>query len=354
MLFAQFILISLDLYVSHNFAIRRGVKQGCPLSPGLFNAILQFVMQKLQDQIRQLGIGLNIHDQHLSNLRFADDILLLATSQDDAICMLEILVLELEEIGLILNPNKTKMLTTELHDHDFVFLQNGSKIDVIRDHASHKWLGKAICFTKGSLHCHAIDSRIAAATRAFYAKKHILCAKHIPIGARLRYFNSTISQIACFARSSTTLTRQDSHKLDVAFRSLARKVVGHPSSWDYTRPYHELLHATHERLTHFCKQSNISSWSVIARTRQWQFIGNVMRGDSRKWCFQLFRWIPLGERARGRPRMRFQDQFDLYWDHMKAVARSANLRARDHWIDAIDDHKRWAKQLPSFIEYHAL
>ena len=136
--------------VSHNFAIKRGVKQGCPLSPGLFNAILQFVMQKWQDQIRQLGIGLNIHDQHLSNLRFADDILLLATSQDDAICMLEILVLELEEIGLILNSNKTKMLTTELHDHDFVFLQNGSKIHTIRDHASHKWLGD-------SLYCFAID-----------------------------------------------------------------------------------------------------------------------------------------------------------------------------------------------------
>ena len=49
--------------------------------------------------------------------------------------MLEILVLELEEINLILNPNKTKLLTTELHDHDFVFLQNRFKIDVIRDHA---------------------------------------------------------------------------------------------------------------------------------------------------------------------------------------------------------------------------
>ena len=87
------------------------------------------------------------------------------------------LVLELEEIGLILNPNKTQLLTTELHDHDFVFLQNWSKIDVIRDHASHKLLGKAICFTKASLHCHAIDSRIVAAIRSFYAKKHILCAK---------------------------------------------------------------------------------------------------------------------------------------------------------------------------------
>ena len=80
----------------------------------------------------------------------------------------------------------------------------------------------------------------------------------------------------------------------------------------------------------------------------------MMRGDPRKWCFQLFRWILLGERTRGRPRMGFQDQLDLYWDHMKAVARSANLRARDHWNASIHDQKRWAKQLPSFIEYHAL
>ena len=76
--------------VSHHFAIKRGVKQGCPLSPGLFNAVLQLVIQKWQDQIRQLGIGLNIHDQHLSNPRIADDMLLLATFQDDTICMLEI------------------------------------------------------------------------------------------------------------------------------------------------------------------------------------------------------------------------------------------------------------------------
>ena len=170
---------------SHNtsapFPIQRGVKQGCPLSPGLFNAILQFVMERWEQQIHDLGIGLDVNDRHLSNLRFADDILLLATSKDDAICMLEILTLELAEIGFILNTKKTKVLTTQVHDFDHIVLHDGSHIDVTADFECHRWLGKAICFSKGWIHYHAIESRIAAATRAFYAKKHILCAKNIPI-----------------------------------------------------------------------------------------------------------------------------------------------------------------------------
>ena len=128
-------------------------------------------MQRWEEQIRRLGIGLNIHDSHLCNLRFADDILLLATNRDDAVYMLEILILELKEIGLILNPSKTQFLTTELHDFDHIILHDGSRIGVINDHKCYKWLGKSICFTKRSLRCHAVSSRIAAAMRRFHVKK---------------------------------------------------------------------------------------------------------------------------------------------------------------------------------------
>ena len=57
--------------------------------------------------------------------------------------------------------------------------------------------------------------------RAFYANKYIFCAKNVSIGTQLRYFNSTVSQIACFAGSSTTLSVQDCHKLDIAFRVIS-------------------------------------------------------------------------------------------------------------------------------------
>ena len=57
--------------------------------------MLQLVMQKQQDQIQHLIIHMNNYDHYLLNLLFADDILLFATSQEDAIRTLEILMLEL-------------------------------------------------------------------------------------------------------------------------------------------------------------------------------------------------------------------------------------------------------------------
>ena len=89
-------------------------------------------MERWEHQIHDLGIGLDVNDRHLPNLRFADDILLLATSSDDAICMLEILTFEFTEIGLILYTKKTKVLTTQMYDFDHIVLHD----DVI---ANFKW-----------------------------------------------------------------------------------------------------------------------------------------------------------------------------------------------------------------------
>ena len=62
--------------------------------------------------------------------------------------MLETLTLELAETSLIFNSKKTKVLTTEVHDFDHIVLRDGSHIDVIADFECHRWLGKAICFSK--------------------------------------------------------------------------------------------------------------------------------------------------------------------------------------------------------------
>ncbi|GBP35411.1 Retrovirus-related Pol polyprotein from type-1 retrotransposable element R2 [Eumeta japonica] len=58
--------------LGETFQVKRGVRQGDPMSPKLFSAVLQNTFRKLiWDQH-----GLNIDGQKLNHLRFADDIVL--------------------------------------------------------------------------------------------------------------------------------------------------------------------------------------------------------------------------------------------------------------------------------------
>eukprot|EP00973_Karenia_brevis_P045509 6302638-Karenia_brevis.AAC.1 len=66
---------------SRAFRIERGTKQGDPLSPALFNAVLEDVVRPLQTSWRRRGFGIRVRGTCLTNLRFADDIMLCATSR---------------------------------------------------------------------------------------------------------------------------------------------------------------------------------------------------------------------------------------------------------------------------------
>ena len=70
---------------SEIFDIQKGSKQGDPLSSLLFNTVLQYALKNvvLKWQ-RKKGMGIYLSDQDrdcLTNLRFADDVMLFATSK---------------------------------------------------------------------------------------------------------------------------------------------------------------------------------------------------------------------------------------------------------------------------------
>ena len=69
--------------ISKDFEIKRGTKQGDPISPILFNAVLEAVMRKLKQQwvAKAHGVRVGIgQPRNLQNLRFAHDILLVGKS----------------------------------------------------------------------------------------------------------------------------------------------------------------------------------------------------------------------------------------------------------------------------------
>ena len=88
------------------FQIGKGVHQGCILSPCLFNFYAEYIMRNAGLEEAQAGI--KIAGRNINNLRYADDITLMAESKE-----LKSLLLKLKEgsekVDLKLNIQKTKI-----------------------------------------------------------------------------------------------------------------------------------------------------------------------------------------------------------------------------------------------------
>ena len=63
------------------FQIGKGVLQGCILSPCLFNLYAEYIMQNARLDEAQAGI--KIARRNINNLRNADDIILMAESEEE-------------------------------------------------------------------------------------------------------------------------------------------------------------------------------------------------------------------------------------------------------------------------------
>ena len=63
------------------FQIGKGVHQGCILSPCLFNLYAEYIMRNAGLEEAQAGI--KIARRNIKNLRYADDITLMAESEEE-------------------------------------------------------------------------------------------------------------------------------------------------------------------------------------------------------------------------------------------------------------------------------
>ena len=85
--------------------IKKGVCQGCILSPCLFNLYPEYITQNARLDEAQAGI--KIAGRNINNLRYADDTTLMAESEEELTSLLMKVKEESEKVGLKLNIQKT-------------------------------------------------------------------------------------------------------------------------------------------------------------------------------------------------------------------------------------------------------
>ena len=104
------VLICISL-VTDWFQIGKGVRQGCILSPCLFNLCAEYIMRNAGLEEAQAGI--KIAGRNINNLRYADDTTLITESEEELKSLLMKVKEESEKVRLKLSIWKTKIMASD-------------------------------------------------------------------------------------------------------------------------------------------------------------------------------------------------------------------------------------------------
>ena len=270
-----------------------GVRQGCILSPTLFNIFLEEIMtEALEKHHGTVSIG----GRTITNLRFADDIDGLAGDEEE----LEALAECMEINGMEINADKTKVMTSN---------SNGIQNDInINDHAfdtvsTFKYLGSIIS-EEGSK--PEILARTAQATAAMTKLKRIWKDKNIQQSSKVRLVRALVISIFLYACESWTLTAELERRIGAMEMRCYRKLLGitylDRVTNDNVRrmireaigPYDELLSIGKKRKLrwygHVMRSTGLSK-TILQGTLE----GTRRRGGQRrKWEDDITKWTGLG------------------------------------------------------------
>ena len=152
--------IRVESELSEWFNIKKRVRQGCPISPVCFNFYLEEVMRRTADEMS--WVGMRISGKYLNNLRFADDVVLIATSPERLQALIDEVDRVSKEFQLEISTSKTKIMATTNEPQQLLIRCRGEPLTQVE---KFKYLGVII---EQKADCsYEIRARLGAARSAF-------------------------------------------------------------------------------------------------------------------------------------------------------------------------------------------
>ena len=302
---------------SRSFPYLRGVKQGDPISGLLFVSVLEICFRNL-DKIwktanrrrrgQYFGMVVDEPDDPLLSLRFADDVALVAQSQSDVTKMLGHLRLEALKYGLVMNMDKTKVLTTAGAGAARVKLGD-AYVNVLNPDQSEKYLGRKLNLQNQAQ--VELTNRLQSAWATFTKYKEVFRSRWCTFSLKMKMFDALVTPVVLYGAGSWTLTKEMETQLQTTRRRMLRDMLGARRQAGETWVEH--IKRTTEIAEEKSKALGYDTWTVGFRKKKWRLAGKVAQSTGQRWSKRLLDWRPFFRchpyRDVGHPCARWSDMF---------------------------------------------
>ena len=301
---------------SKPFKHRRGIRQGDTCSPKLFTACLERAFQQLSWHER----GMRIDGEYLSHLRFADDIIVFASTEEELQLMLTELNEASKSVGLHMNLRKTKVMCNKFTEQaDKSFEIENQRIEKVEHYI---YLGQRISLQDSSKE-NEIKRRITLGWQAFGRANLVFKNKKLPIILKRKVYDQCILPTVTYGAETWNLTKKLSLKLRTMQRAQERIMLN--LTWRDRKTAKWIRQKTKVR----------DILEDISRLK-WNWAGHVARMTDNRWTTRATFSTPRGyKRNRGRPKTRWRDDLD---------------RHQRRWHQAAQDRKLWKDLGKAYVQ----
>lgn len=273
---------------SNQNMINSGVRQGCGLSPLLFNIYMDNIIREFR-LTRHGFIPIN-RNLHLDTVIFADDLVLLATSEDDLQRSIYNLNLIAEKYSMEISTNKTKIMAFLGKDPvPSKICINGEILERVNE---FKYLGYKLSFSIDS----DVSEKIIKFNKSMGIINRIMKPSLVQKHTRIRLYKTLARPVLCYGSEAWTLHKHEESRIIANEMKFMRRTAGY-TKWDRRR---------NEEILHELQITPVLDY-IHQYQNQWlQHLNRMSRDRIPK---AVFRYTPVGKRSLGRPMKRWQENF---------------------------------------------